>query len=201
MDFSLTRTNLEKLGYTVSEFESGADAAEYLAAAISGSTVGMGGSMTIKQMGLYEGLSKSNRVFWHWTPAEGSDAEQTRVLAQTADIYISSVNGMAETGEIVNIDGACNRVAGILYGHKKVYLIVGQNKIAADYDGALYRARNTAAPLNAKRLNRKTPCAISGDRCFDCASPERICRSLNVLWGKPAGCEYEVVLIHENLGY
>ena len=92
-------------------------------------------------------------------------------------------------------------MASIFYGHKKVYLVVGENKIAKDYESALYRARNIAAPLNAKRLGVKTPCAVKGDRCYDCKSPERICRGLSVLWGKPMTGEFEVLLIHENLGY
>ena len=118
-----------------------------------------------------------------------------------ADIYISSVNGIAETGEIINIDNTGNRVAAVSYGPEKIYLVIGKNKIAPDYESALYRARNVASPLNAKRLNRKTPCAAKGDRCYDCNSPERICRNLSVFWEKPTGAEYEVILIDENLGY
>ena len=126
---------------------------------------------------------------------------ETRTAAVRADIYISSVNGIAETGEIINIDNTGNRVAAVSYGPKTVYLIVGKNKIAPDYESALFRARNVASPLNAQRLNRKTPCAVNGDRCYDCNSPERICRNLSVLWEKPIGAEYEVNLINEDLGY
>lgn len=75
------------------------------------------------------------------------------------------------------------------------------NKLAPDYDSALYRARNIASPLNAKRLNKKTPCAVKGDRCYNCSSPERICRGLSVLWEKPVTGEFEVILINEELGY
>lgn len=67
--------------------------------------------------------------------------------------------------------------------------------------GIIYRARNVASPLNAKRLNRKTPCAVKGDKCYNCNSPERICRNLSVLWTKPTGAEYEVVLIEEEIGF
>lgn len=121
--------------------------------------------------------------------------------ANVATIYISSVNGIAESGEIINIDGNGNRVSSLFYGHKKVYLVVGENKIAEDYDSALFRARNIAAPLNAKRIGAKTPCALNADKCYDCKSPERICRGLSVLWGKPMTGEFEIILIHENLGY
>ena len=75
------------------------------------------------------------------------------------------------------------------------------NKIAPSLDEAIYRARNIAAPLNAKRLNKKTPCALKADRCYDCNSPERICRALSVLWEKPSGAEYEIILVNEELGY
>ena len=103
---------------------------------------------------------------------------------------------------LINIDGTCNRVGGLLYGHEKVYLVVGVNKIAPDYDAALFRARNVAAPLNARRLDRKTPCAQGKElKCYNCASPERICRALTVLWTKPGGADYEIVLIDEPMGY
>ncbi len=85
-------------------------------------------------------------------------------------MYITSVNGMAETGELINIDGNGNRVASSLYGHKKVWFIVGRNKLAPTYEEALWRTRNIAAPKNAQRLGRKTPCAVHGDRCYDCKS-------------------------------
>lgn len=124
-----------------------------------------------------------------------------RLEANAASIYITSVNGIAESGEIVNIDGNCNRVASIFYGHEKVYFVIGENKIEKDYDSALYRARNIAAQLNAQRLGVKTPCAIKADKCYDCKSPERICRGLSVLWEKPMTGEFEIILIHENLGY
>ena len=113
----------------------------------------------------------------------------------------SSVNGLAETGEIINIDGTGNRVAAIFYGHKKVYLVVGKNKIAPDYEKALWRARNIASPRNAKRLGVNTPCAVNADKCYDCKSPQRICRGLLVLWEKPMASDIEILLINEDLGY
>ena len=155
----------------------------------------------MQQMNLYEKLSYHNKVYWHWRLDEGITQEDARTLARNADIYLSSVNGIAETGEIINIDGNGNRVSEIMYGHEKVYLIIGENKIEPDYEKAFNRARNIAAPLNAKRLNKKTPCALNADKCYDCKSPDRICRGLSVLWRKPSGCEYEVILIHQELGY
>ena len=94
-----------------------------------------------------------------------------------------------------------NRVSSSLYGHKRVWFVVGSNKIAPTYDEALWRARNIAAPKNAQRLGVKTPCAVNGDRCYDCKSPQRICRGLVVLWEAIRSCETEVVLVDEPLGY
>ena len=196
--FEKVKKNLEANGFKVSEFESGKDAVEYLDREIDGKTVGIGGSMTIKELGLAELLAAHNTLISHWSAEDRAAALKA---AQSSDVYLSSVNGLSEDGEIINIDGSCNRVSGTLFGHKKVYFIVGKNKLAPDYDAALFRARNIAAPLNAKRLKRKTPCAEKGDRCYNCNSPERICRALTVFWQAPGGAEYEVVLVNENLGY
>ncbi|MGI6498621.1 MAG: lactate utilization protein [Oscillospiraceae bacterium] len=195
MNIEKLRKNLEAGGYRTSYFETAQEAAAYLNEAIDQVTVGMGGSVTLQEMGLYESLSAHNEVHWHW-------AGGTAAAAAGAKVYLSSVNGVGETGEIINIDGNGNRVASTIYGHEKVYLIVGVNKIAPDYDGALWRARNIAAPQNAKRLGLDTPCAQRGDRCYDCDSPQRICKALSVFWRKPgmAG-EMEVVVVNQHLGY
>ena len=194
-NLSLLRERLEANGFQTTLFSTAKEAADYLDREIDGVSVAFGGSITVKEMELYPRLSAHNRAFWHW---EGDSL----VDAATADVYISSVNGVAETGELINIDGTCNRISSTMFGHKKLYLIVGINKIAPDYDQALWRARNVAAPLNAQRLNRKTPCAAKGDKCYNCSSPERICNAMTVLWKKPGGIpECEIVLVEETLGY
>ena len=198
MDFTKTADSLKKYGYTVSEFATAAEAAAYLDSQIDGKQVGFGGSMTLQEMGLIDRLASHNTVIWHWASGNAASAPEN---AQTAQIYLSSANAVAETGEIINIDGTCNRVSAISYGHEKVYLVVGENKIAPDFASALDRARNVAAPKNAQRLGRKTPCAVKGDRCYDCDSPERICKELAVFWRCPGGQKCEVVLIHQPLGY
>ena len=198
--FAEVEKNLRERGFQVRCFETASEAAAYLDSQIDGQTVGFGGSVTLKQMGLYELLSRHNHVYWHLRVPEG-EQKKARLLANGASVYLSAVNGLAETGAIINIDGTGNRVASVFYGHEKVYLIAGENKLEKDYDSALWRARNIASPLNAKRLGVNTPCAVKGDRCYDCKSPERICRGLAVLWDKPKGAEYEVILIHEELGY
>ena len=195
MMFDTVKKNLEARGFAVRTFATAAEAAAYLNEAIDGKTVGFGGSVTLQDMGLYELLGSHNEVHWHWV-----NGQEERKAAMGTQVYLSSANGLAETGEIINIDGGGNRVASTLYGHEKVYLVIGRNKLAPTYDEALWRARNIASPKNAQRLGRKTPCAVKGDRCYDCKSPERICRGLVVLWGPMMGMETEVILVDEDLG-
>jgi len=199
--FTKVAENLKDLGYQVSIFDTKEQAADYLCSQIQNTTVGFGGSMTLREMGLYDRLQQTNTVHWHWLPQGDDTIPQTRMLARDTEIYLSSVNGLSENGEIINIDGSGNRVAETIFGHKKVYFVVGKNKLAEDYDKALWRARNIAAPKNAQRMHAKTPCAEMGDQCYDCKSPGRLCRALSVLWCAPMGSWYEVVLIKEDLGY
>ncbi len=194
-DFTKVEQALRQRGYTVRVFETGGAAADYLNSAIDSVSVGIGGSVTVQQLGLYDRLAEHNRVYWHW-----QGGPEQRAKAAEADVYLTSANGLAETGEILNIDGAGNRVASTLYGHKKVYFVIGANKLAPTRDEALWRARNIAAPRNAQRLGKKTPCAVKGDKCYDCKSPDRICRGLVELWGPMMGMETEVILIGEDLG-
>lgn len=203
MSESLTRAgeNLKKRGFTVTVFQTAAEACEYLCKTVRGTTVGFGGSVTLQEMGLYEKLAENNRVFWHWSRPEGVPPGAVIAQADTAEVYITSANALAETGEIVNIDAGCNRVASSVHGHKKVIFVIGENKLAENCEKAVYRARNVAAPLNAKRLHADTPCAVNGDRCYDCSAPGRICRNLSILMGKPLPGEFEVILIGEKLGY
>lgn len=201
MDFSVIKSNLIKKGYAVSVFETAESAAEYMAENIKNTTVGIGGSMTARQMGLYEKLSETNDVYWHWQLKEGQSPQQAYNGARNAAVYISSVNGIAETGEIINIDGSGNRVAETIYGHDKIYLVVGKNKIAPDFEKAMWRARNIASPKNAQRIGVATPCAAKGDKCYDCNSPGRICKAFLVFSQKPNMTNCEVILINEELGY
>lgn len=195
-DLKKAAENLKSRGFSVQTFQTAEEAAAYLNGVIDGKTVGFGGSVTLRDMGLYESLSAHNSVYWHWqgTPISTGEAEK-------AQVYLSSVNGLDEEGDLINIDGNGNRVASMLYGHEKLYLVVGRNKLAGTYDEALWRAQNIAAPKNAQRLQTKTPCAVNGDRCYDCKSPARICRGLAVLWRPMTGMETEVVLIDQDLGF
>lgn len=197
MDIEKLKKNLEGHGFVFRYFETGAEAADYLAERTAGKSVGIGGSKTADQIGLYEKLSEKSEVFWHWK----QEPDGARAKAATADCYISSANGVAETGEIVNIDGGGNRVASTLYGHKELYIVAGVNKIEPDYESAYKRARNVAAPLNARRFGKNTPCVTGELRCYDCRSPERICRGVSVLLEPMMGVHTEVIIIGEELGF
>ena len=194
-DFTKVQQALERRGYTVRTFAAAAEAAAYLDGAIDGKTVGFGGSATLDALGVYDKLAAHNTVIWHWK----QEANAARKAAMQTQVYLSSANGLAESGEIVNIDGTGNRVSATLFGHEKVYF-VGVNKIAEDLPAAMERARNVAAPKNAVRIGGKTPCAVKADRCYDCRSPERVCRALVTLWGPMLGMETEVLLVDEDLG-
>ena len=194
------RENLERNGFAVSYYETAAEATAALKAAVQGKTVGFGGSCTLRDMGLFEVLSEENQVFWHW---KQQPANEVRAKANAAEVYITSLNGVAETGELINIDGGGNRLAGSTFGDKKVYFVIGVNKIAPDFASAMDRAKNYAAPMNARRLHMKTPCALGEElRCYDCNSPDRICNGTTVITRKLSGVrEMEVVIINETLGY
>lgn len=194
MSVDKTIRSLKLRHFGVSHFATGAEAAEYLAKELAGQTVGIGGCKTIDQIGLYDKLD-SEKTFWHWKVP----GEATYAAAATADAYITGANAISEDGQILNIDGHGNRLSAQLFGHKKVYVVAGVNKICPDFDSALYRARNTAAVTNVKRFECKTPCKIDG-KCHDCRSAERMCNGLVVLWGPMTGMETEVVLIDEELG-
>lgn len=199
MNIQRTIDSLTREGFAARYFDTAKEAADYLCESISGKTVGFGGSVTLEQMGLYEKLAENNTVYWHWK----TNNMETRTAAAGAEVYLSSANAIAETGEIVNIDGSGNRVAATLYNHERVVFVVGVNKIAEDYERAVFRARNVAAPLNTRRLGLKTPCAVGKEiKCYNCASKDRICCGVvTLLWPMRSVKVTEVVLVGESLGY
>lgn len=197
MDVEKTIRNLKLRGYSVRHFATGEEAAAYLDAQIDGTTVGIGGCMTAKELGLYDRLAAHNEVFWHWIVP----GQETIEKANAAAVYISSANAMTEGGEILNIDGNGNRLAGQVYGRKRLFIVAGTNKICPDFESALSRARNVAATRNALRFEaKKTPCKLDG-KCHDCRSADRICNALLVLWAPMGGMTSEIILIDEELGF
>lgn len=197
-DFEKARKNLENRGFRAHVFATGAEAADYLAQTLHNTCIGIGGSVTIDEIGVYDRLSADNDVIWRWK----KPTPDSRERGAAAETFLCSANGVSETGEIVNIDGYGNRVAPTIYGPQRVFLVVGKNKIAPDLNGAIDRARNIAAPLNARRLNRHTPCAVGEPRCHDCRSPEKICGVMTVFFMPPTSIkEFHVLLVNEDLGY
>lgn len=201
MEISTVIQNFQKRGFTAVSFPTKDEAAAYLNREIDGVSVAYGGSMTVAQMGLLDLLKTHNDVIGHWDIPEGMTKQEVYAKAAVTDVYLCSANGASETGELVNIDGYGNRVSSTLFGHKKVYFIVGINKFEPTLERAMWRACNVASPLNAKRLQRKTPCAAKGDRCYDCSSPERICNGFVIHAHKMSSCEMEVVIVEEPLGF
>ena len=200
MDLEKTIRALKGRGFAVSCFATKEEAADYLAGAIQNTTVGMGGSKTLDQLGVYDRLKENNEVFWHWR----EPGIPTLDKALTAQTYLSSANAIAEDGQIVNIDGRGNRLGAMVYGPgKDIYIVAGVNKIEPDFDAALFRARNTAAVQNIARFAGSQPCQNPerGGKCYDCRAKDRCCNALLVLWGKMFDMQkIEVVLIEEELG-
>lgn len=183
----------EKRGFSFFEFSNREEAVSFLCRECKGKTVSFGGSMTVQEMGLYEALNSVAECAWHWK-------QDPQSAVSCAEVYITSANAVSETGEIINIDGHCNRVSGSIYGHRQVYFIIGENKVTRDFSSAWDRSRNIAAPKNAKRLHKNTPCAVDG-KCHDCQSPDCICSVIAVLRRKPSSCQAALILIDEDLGY
>jgi hypothetical protein len=185
----------------VSVFETTESAVEYLAGLFRDATIGFGDSRTLADIGLSACLSQENTVY---DPFPCTDNDEFLTVARkclTTDYFFTSVNGLSMDGILVNLDGTGNRIAGSLFGHKKVFFVVGRNKIAPDLAQTIYRVRNVAAPLNAKKYNLNTPCVTKGGRCYDCSSPERICNGLMIHYKKMNDIEAEVILINEDLGF
>ena len=170
-----------------------------------GSIVGIGGSVTLREMGLLKALEERGvELADHWEArkrgASGEEVMRIRRLHLNSDVFITSTNAITETGELINVDGTGQRVAAMIFGPKKVIVVAGVNKIVGDLDEGLWRASNVASPMNAKRLSRKTPCVTTGE-CSDCDSPERICNITTVIHRRPRSTDLTVILVGKELGY
>ena len=163
-----------------------------------GSTVTMGGAMSAHEIGLVKTLKEGNYNFIDRDDYE--DKIQAALLAYDADVFLSSTNAMTEDGILVNIDGNSNRVSAIAHGPKKVVMIVGMNKVCSDVDGALKRARNVAAPINAQRFGITTPCTQTGS-CMNCKSADTICCNFLITRYSRHTDRIHVILVNESLGF
>lgn len=201
MNIEKTIKSLQRNGYKVFFFETKEEAADYLDKTIENKTIGFGGSRTLLDMNLKNILGRKNKVMDPDHPDLNETFRSTALKAMDADIFFLSANGLSENGEIVNIDATGNRLAGSLFGHKKVVYVIRVNKIEENLEKTIWRVRNVASPKNAMRFKLRTPCAIKGDKCYDCQSPDRICNSLLIHLKASDAYEAEVILINENLGF
>ena len=163
-----------------------------------GSTVTMGGGMSVHEIGLTDALKKGNYNFLDRDKA--ADKRAVMLAAYDADFFLSSANAITEDGVIVNIDGNSNRVSAIAQGPKHVLFIVGMNKVCDDVDGAMKRARSVAAPINAQRFGLSTPCSKTGS-CMNCKSPDTICCQFLITRFSHHEGRIHVILVNDNLGF
>ncbi|WP_105616327.1 lactate utilization protein [Vallitalea okinawensis] len=166
------------------------------------SVVGVGDSMTLFQTGIIEFLRSWNITFLDKYREGITSDEKKEIYIKnfSADTFMSGTNALTEQGELYNIDGNGSRVAPMLYGPKQVIIVVGVNKIVRDIDEAEKRVRNYAAPIDAKRLKKNTPCTKLG-YCIDCKSPERICNDFVIIKGQFNKDRIKVIIVGKELGY
>jgi len=194
---------LRKNGFEAQYVATGVEALDFIAGFVKpGMKVGFGGSMTLKAIGAPEKVrALGAEVLDHDAP--GIDQEKKLELRRaqlTCDLFLSSSNAVTLEGEIVNVDGAGNRVAALTFGPKKTIVVVGSNKIVRDLDEARDRIETTASPMNNKRLDRPNPCVKAGT-CQDCQGATRICRVYQVLYRRPLFSNFTVIVVGEPLGY
>ena len=200
MDAEKLQRSLKARGWDFKHFATGDEAADYLAGELSGASVGIGGCGTADAIGLYDKLKAvCPDVAWHW---KEEDQLAARMRAMTTDAYVCSANAIAETGEIVNIDGMGNRIAATTFGHKRLYIVAGKNKVCPDLESAIHRARNVAAPLRARSMGMNTPCTRSEElKCYDCSAADRVCCAMTILMHTMMGMDKcELILIDQDLG-
>ena len=166
-----------------------------------GAIVGIGGSVTLVQIGLVDAL-KNQKVHLIWPQQQAkSDEERLELFRKcfSTDVFLSGTNAVTEDGKLYNVDATGNRVGAMFIGPRKTIIVCGVNKMVKDLEAAEKRVREWAAPQNAKRLGKKTPCVETGV-CSDCSSPDRICNIYVALAKKPVRTEVVVILVGENLG-
>lgn len=165
-------------------------------------TISWGGSMTLTITGLYNQLKDDASYEVLDTFDKSLSPEQMlerRRQSLLVDLFITGTNAVTETGTLVNLDMLGNRVAALTFGPKHVIVLVGRNKIVPDLEDAMLRIKNFAAPANAMRLDKKTPC-IKTSYCEDCKSPDRICNNWTITEKSFPKSRVKVVLINEDLG-
>ena len=201
--FETTIGSLKKNGFGAEFFATREEAVNFIMnQAADCNSVGIAGTHTVRALGVVPMLEKAGKtMFDHWKLKFGTPEElQCRKDQMRADLFLASVNALTMTGEIVNREGCGNRTNSMTFGPGKVILVAGRNKIVPDLDSAIARIEETAAPIRAMSLNRKTPCVKAG-HCMDCDSPERICRITSIIHRQPLFTKITVAMLDEELGY
>ena len=164
-------------------------------------SVSWGGSMTLTETGLMDAIKNGEYKLIDRDAATNLE-EQRKVYGEIcmSDVFLMSTNAITLDGELINIDGRGNRVAFLCYGPQNVVILTGMNKVVTDVESGLKRVRDKASPPNTVRLNKKTPCAITG-KCEDCYSPDCICGQIVVTRRSGVPNRIKIILIGEELGY
>lgn len=164
-------------------------------------SVSWGGSMTLTETGLMDAIKNGEYKLIDRDAATNLE-EQRKIYGEIcmSDVFLMSTNAITLDGELINIDGRGNRVAFLCYGPQNVVILAGMNKIVTDVESGLKRVRDIASPPNTVRLNKKTPCAITG-KCEDCYSPDCICGQIVVTRRSGVPNRIKIILIGEELGY
>jgi hypothetical protein len=165
--------------------------------------VGVGGSITLREMGLLDALKgRGHEVYDHWK--EGLSKYERQAVGknqQRADFFLTSTNALTMDGKLINIDATGNRVSSMIFGPERVIVIAGTNKIVKNLNEGLSRLKKVAAPKNCQRRKDPTPCA-QDSICHNCDTPARLCRVTTIIEKKPWGIrEFTVVLVGKELGY
>jgi len=165
--------------------------------------VGIGGSVTVREVDLVSELSKrGNDVLENWSRKVTPEEDMTiRKGHLTCDVFITSSNAITEDGKLVNIDGMGNRVASMIFGPKKVIVIAGINKIVKDIHAGIERIRHTATPMNVKRMGGTTPCVIDVCDLEKCQPPNRHCHVITIIEKIPIKTDTTIILVEEELGF
>jgi len=194
---------LEKNNFTAAYFSDRASAAAQILKLVpDGAKVGFGGSMTIQAMGIREKLAEKKCTLLDHNK-EGLALEERNAIRRQqllSDVFLCSSNAVTMRGELVNVDGAGNRVAAMMFGPGRVIIVVGINKLVNTLEEAHERIKTVAAPVNNKRLNYQNPCVESG-QCMNCRSKTRICNLTTILHRRPPLTDIHVLVIGEELGY
>jgi hypothetical protein len=202
-----TLKNLLRNNFDAKFAENSEGAKDIILGSISkGKTVGIADSATIRQLGIIEELEKKGiRVLNPFSKKLTTQKEKTAVRDNisrqifSSDFLIGGANAVTKDGKLVNVDAVGNRVASMIFGPKKVFIVVGKNKIVKNVDEALYRIKNLIAPFHARTKGFATPCAKTG-KCIDCSAPKRICNVTSIVEKRPWRTEATVILVNEDLG-